>query len=110
MNPEFKEVILTEDEFDERFNMVKNHIDTNASFNECMFETFDEELEYIQEFAKENPKRVWTILDCDGDLYFSSGFSFVNRFGYFITEEEVEENTFITVKLEMVEDESEEEI
>ena len=50
--------------------------------------------------AKESPNKVWTILDCDGKLYYSSGYHFVNRLGYFITEETIEESTEYTVELE----------
>lgn len=97
---ETKFVTITEDQFYEKFNMVTNHIDDNASFDGCMFETYGEELEYIQNFAKENPKKIWTILDCDGKMYYSSGYHYVNRLGYFITEEAVEDGCEIEVKLE----------
>jgi hypothetical protein len=78
---------ISEDEFYEQFNCVINHIDDNASFDGCMFETYGKELEYVFEKAKETPCRVWTILDCDGKLYYSTGFHLVNRLGYLITEE-----------------------
>jgi hypothetical protein len=29
-----------------------------------------------------DPRLVWTVLDCDGRLYLSPGFRFVNRIGY----------------------------
>lgn len=33
-----------------------------------------------------DPKRVWTVLDCDGKLILSPGFCYVNRFGYVLCE------------------------
>jgi len=32
--------------------------------------------------APANPQEWWTVLDCDGKLYLSAGFRFVNRFAY----------------------------
>jgi len=64
---------LTTDEFYEKYNPVKNHLDDNASFDGCMFETYDEEVEYVKQMVKENHKKVWTIVDgkaledCDDD-------------------------------------------
>ena len=60
-----------------------------CSFGGCMYETFGEELEYVK---KQNPKRIWTIVDGDGDdLIIIAGFHFVNRIGYLITNEEWED-------------------
>ena len=35
------------EEFVDKYHPVKNHIDKYASYNNCMFETFGEELAYI---------------------------------------------------------------
>lgn len=90
-------VKLTEQQFDDTFTLVENHIDDNASFDGCMFETYGEELEFVKEMAKKN--RVVTIIEsdegCEEDedgfitpsMYFVSGMHFVNRIGYLITEE-----------------------
>ena len=82
----------TDDDFYEKFNPVKNHIDNNASFDECMFETYGDELDYVKTLAKKNIKKIWTILDCDGDLYIGAGLHYVNRHGYLITKEEWEDS------------------
>jgi hypothetical protein len=77
---------LTEDEFDEMFELIENHLDDNASFDGCMFETYGEELEFVREKAKEN--RVITIVDGDnGNLFYTSGYHLVNRLGYLVTKE-----------------------
>ena len=34
---------ITEEEFDNYFEREKNHIDKNASFDGCMYETYGEE-------------------------------------------------------------------
>ena len=90
-------VQLTEIEFDEKFSLVKNHLDKNASFDGNMFETFGEELEFVKQMAKEN--RVVTIIegDCEQDefgeetpcMYYSSGYHLVNRIGFLVTKEPI---------------------
>jgi hypothetical protein len=49
-----------------------------------MFETYGDELTFIQ---GANDNVIWTYGDGDdGGTYIWSGYSFVNRIGYFITE------------------------
>lgn len=80
---------MTDDEFESKFTKIKNHLDENASFDGCMFETHSEELEYVFNLSKTAPKRVWTIIEGERDsLYYSNGFHLVNRLGFLITEEE----------------------
>ncbi len=101
---EFKK--LTEDEFDNLFTPVKNHIDDNASFSGCMFETYGEEIDYVFKLADSN--LVVTIIegedeenedgevDEDGDIimrpktYYCSGFHYVNRIGFLILDKPYE--------------------
>lgn len=88
-------VQLSEIEFDEKFELVKNHLDNNASFDGYMFETYSPEIDFVLEMAKQN--RVVTILegDCEQDedgeesqcMYYASGFHKVNRIGYLVTKE-----------------------
>ena len=56
---------LTEDDFLARFKPVPNPIDPNAGFDGCLFETFGDDLAYVQ---AQDPNLVWTVLDCDGQL------------------------------------------
>lgn len=77
----------------DKFTPKLNHIDTNAGFDlgfgqGSMFETFGEELEYVREFQKENPNKVWTIVDSEGELYLIAGLHFVNRMGYILSNED----------------------
>lgn len=99
---------LTEEQFDEQFELVDNHIDTNASFDGKMFETFGEEIDFVLEMAKQN--RVITIVESDSEeevndsdeisacMYYVSGYHMVNRIGYLITSEPITEE--FEVKLE----------
>ena len=101
---------LTEEEFYEKFKCEKNHIDTNASFSGCMFETYGEEIDYVFKMIKTN--RVITIIEGDLDedeeyrtliddfgnkviepisnLYYASGFHYVNRLGFLVLDKPYE--------------------
>lgn len=57
-----------------------------------MFETYGEELDYVLSIANSEPGRVWTWLDCDGEMVVGSGYHLVNRVGYFITEKALPDN------------------
>jgi hypothetical protein len=88
---------ITEDMFWETYKPKKNHIDDNASFDGCMFETFGEEVKYVVQVANDpkTTKTVWTITHDDGSdgeekMYYSAGYHLVNRIGYIITEKEYE--------------------
>lgn len=103
-------ITITEDEFNEKYKLIDNHIDNNAGFDGKFFETYGEEVEFVIEMAKQN--RVITIIECvecedtngsdfetiDSNFYLVSGMHYVNRFGYLITEEPIEED--FEVKLE----------
>ena len=93
---------MTMEEWEETYKPIKNHIDKFASFqNEngegIMFETFGEEVEFVKQ---QNPNCVWMYGDGDdGGSYIWSGWGFVNRLGYFITEVPFPENTTIQIKV-----------
>jgi hypothetical protein len=96
-----KIINLTEKEFYKKFECQKNHFDSNASFDGCMFETYGDELSYVFEMSKLN--RVVTIIEGDEDgertfisnegieivepipnMYYASGFHLVNRLGFLV--------------------------
>jgi len=90
---------LTEDQFDEQFTLVENHIDNNASWGGAMFETFGEELDYVRMKAQKG-NNVWTIIEGDDDsMFIVNGVHFVNRIGYLITREEWTEETEVEIDL-----------
>jgi hypothetical protein len=85
------------DEWVDTYKPILNHIDTNASFDGTMFETYGEEYEFVKA-APEN--HIWMYGDGDdGGSYIWSGWGFVNRIGYFITEIPFPKNTTIQVKV-----------
>jgi hypothetical protein len=78
---------FTELEFEEwvdKYKPITNHIDTNASFDGLMFETYGEEVEFVKQAGNGH---IWMYGDGDdGGTYIWNGWGFVNRIGYFITE------------------------
>lgn len=76
---------ISYDEFERTYEPVKNQLDSNASYNGCMFETFGEELEQVQMVIRREPGRVWTIIDGDDGVCIVNGAHFVNRLGYLVT-------------------------
>lgn len=90
---------ISENEFDTQFTTVKNHLDDNASFGGCLFETYGTELDYVFEKSKIT-KNVWTYIEGDEGLYIVTGFHRVNRLGFLITDEPYTEE--IEVKIDEV--------
>ena len=91
---------LTEDQFDEQFTLVENHIDNNASWGGAMFETFGEELDYVRMKAQKG-NNVWTIIEGDDDsMFIVNGVHFVNRIGYLITREEWTVETEVEIEID----------
>jgi hypothetical protein len=85
------------DEWVDTYKPILNHIDTNASFDGTMFETYGEEVEFVK---AQDENRIWMYGDGDdGGTYLWSGWGFVNRIGYFITDVPFPENTTIQVKV-----------
>jgi len=77
---------IHEDDFWKNYKPQKNELVDDAPFNGCMYETYGEELEYVQRWNRQFETTVWTVLDVDGELIIGAGMSFVNRMGYIITE------------------------
>lgn len=82
--------IISEEQFYETYKPVKNPFNANASWDGSMLEPFGRELAHVQDVFKTAPDKVWTVLDCDGPHVVGSGFHYVNRVGYIITEVPVE--------------------
>lgn len=93
-----KETILLDwDTFSKQFEPTDNHINENASFDGCMFETYGEEFDFVK---NANPSSVWTVIETDSVLYKTrviSGLHLVNRLGYIVTSNDFSENTEIQV-------------
>jgi len=86
---------MTFDEADEQFRFILNSYDIDASFDGLMYETYGDEVEFI----KSQPQnRIWMYGDGDdGGTYIWSGWGFVNRIGYFLSEKPVPDNTIIQI-------------
>src|ERR1700722_6530220 len=95
---------LTEDEFDERYVLVENHINPSASWvygegRGCLFETYGEEFALVRRY---DPRKVWTLVDGDdGDMYVISGLHYVNRVGYLLSRDPVPDDVTVQVHLPM---------
>jgi hypothetical protein len=75
---------LTDTEWTNTYKPIQNHLDADASCNGEMFETYGAELDFVRQ---QDPNKIWTYEDDDyGNSYISSGYSIINRIGYFITE------------------------
>jgi hypothetical protein len=86
---------LTEEEWFDTYKPIKNSLDMNSSFDGHMFETYGEEVEFVK---AQDENRIWMLGDGDdGGMYIWSGWGFVNRIGYFITEVPCPENTTIQI-------------
>jgi hypothetical protein len=88
-------------DFDEWFDTYKpipNHIDERgASFDGYMFETYGAEVEFVK---KAHPDHVWMYgSGDDGGTFVWSGWGFVNRLGYFITEVPCPPNTDMQMRV-----------
>ena len=99
---------LSDDDFNEQYPLVPNHLSPNAgwTFGEgrgCLFETYGEELDFVRQ---QQPATIWTVCDGgDGGLYVSSGFHFVNRIGYLISTVPVPAGVEIEVSIPMEQEE-----
>lgn len=75
--------VFTIDEWEDKYNPIKNHLDENTSFDGCAFETYDEELEFVQ---SQNPHNIWTLVNAGDESYIVPGFRWIDRDLYFVTE------------------------
>ncbi len=87
-------ISLSDETFWERFKPLKNHLVPSAPFDDCMFETYGPELAFVQ---SQSEALVWTVLDCDGEIFIGSGWHFVNRLGYIIASVPRESHEHFTV-------------
>jgi hypothetical protein len=89
--------VIDFNEFALIYKPKSNHIDNNASFDGEMYETYGLEIDFVHEVNTKHPDKVWTVIDCDDMPVIASGFHFVNRLGYIITENGVNQGQEITV-------------
>jgi hypothetical protein len=75
---------LSYEDWVERYRPIKNPVPANSAFDGTMFETFGKEHDFVR---AQPTDKIWTLLEEDGTTWIASGYHFVNRLGYFITEE-----------------------
>lgn len=90
-------ITMSEDVFFEVFKPIRNHIDDNASWDGCMFETFGDELEFVR---RQPAERIWTIFEADDGLAISNGYHLVNRIGYLVSRIASEAETDYEITIE----------
>jgi hypothetical protein len=88
---------ISYDDWFDTYKPITNHIEKNASFDGCMFETYGDEVAFVK---AQDENRIWMYGDGDdGGTYIWSGWGFVNRIGYFITEVPCPDNLTIQVSV-----------
>lgn len=74
---------MTYDYWVDTYKPIKNKISKYATDDLIYFETYGEEVEFVQ---KADNKYIWTEVDGDSGTYIIAGYHFVNRINYYITE------------------------
>jgi hypothetical protein len=84
---------LTEDEWLEKYTPIDNPFTEQGSYDNTLYETYGDEYEAIKIADVVNPRKVWTLIDNnEGWTGIVAGWHYVNRMGYFLTEEEWEDD------------------
>lgn len=83
-----------------------NHLDSNAAYEERMFETYGAELGYILNLANsEKRNTIWTLVSGENETeWIIPGYHIVNRIGYFVTENAWEDENIQVNDNEMIDD------
>ena len=77
---------MTYDKWEEIYKPIKNTVSKYPDDSLIHFETYGEEYDAVTKAHEINPKIVWTEVDGDSGTYILSGWHFVNRIHYYITE------------------------
>lgn len=72
---------MTEEEFESHLPMKNPHGD--HGHDGTLWEPHGVELNFVR---NQHENRVWTLMEEDGKMFIVTGFHFVNRVGYFVTE------------------------
>src|ERR1700722_13337098 len=73
---------ISEEEFDLTYPLKKNHLEPNAAWAGCLFDTHGAEGDYVR---KQDAGTIWTLVDADGwGNILVSGLYLLNRLIYLI--------------------------
>lgn len=78
------------EEWEEKYQPIKNHLDKEAQDDQCTFETYGVEVGFVLGVNFVDPRRVWTLIDGSEGTYIIDGYHSVNRISYFITQKPYE--------------------
>jgi hypothetical protein len=88
---------MTMEEWEATYKPITNTIVENSSFDGLMFETYGDEVDFVKCWPE---RQIWMYGDGDdGGSYIWSGWGFVNRIGYFLTEVPCPPDTTIQIKV-----------
>lgn len=77
----------TIDDFIKEFKPITNPLNPLSAFNGCLYETYGDELNLVSNtYLYDTSRKIWTLVEEDGDTFIISGYQIINRLGYFITE------------------------
>jgi len=80
-----------------KYQPLKNPIASHSPFDGYMFETFGEELKFVNDMLT-NKKQLWTLVQGDDDTeLLIAGIHIVNRLGFFITNKKSLDNEIIAL-------------
>lgn len=79
------------EDFDVWYDKFKPEENEDGSIK--LYETYGKDLSYVTHIADNQHGRLWTIVDCDGKLYLTPGFRYVNRINYVVCKNNWNEKT-----------------
>ena len=85
-----KAQIISQEEFNNKLNITKNHLDELSSFDGKLYTPFGEELAYVEKMAKNN-KVITVMEDRKHNIHYVSGIVVDNRLGFMVVEDEITE-------------------
>lgn len=84
-------------EFETKFKPIKNQINTNTEYDGYGFGTHGAEYAVVQEMLKKDALKVWTVINGEVSTWLVSGWHYVNRDFYVITENAAPQDSFIEI-------------
>lgn len=83
---------MNEDHFKAHLPIKNPHGD--RGWGSTLWDTHGAELNFVR---NQHENKVWTLMEEDGEMFIVTGFHFVNRLGYFVTEKPWDQECRITI-------------